>query len=251
MKNAIVQIASFLFVLFTPYASFGVFPLYVIANLLMGPASIVLLLVSAKQVGSTLEFPKVGLVRRLFQAWYWINVVIAAPCMAFALYLFLFGLQRGDHIVVTRETVEVNGRSGRIDLLIGQVTGSKNSKKVETLLAYIMYDPRRSYEKIDASIGDGRDDSVTNVRLNSMGANTFSYGSFWNRATEVVVIQDREFSRTEGNVFLILQTDSYPFDIIQLPGACHEAQIDEVIKFAKEQCERMGETRLRHLRVAN
>jgi hypothetical protein len=248
MKNAIVQIASFLFVLLTPYVSFRAFPLYVLANLLLGPASIVLLLVSAEQVGSTLEFPRTGLVRRLFQVWYWINVVIAAPCMAVALYLFLFGLQRGDHIVVTRETVELHGRSGRIDLLIGQAKNSENPKRFQTLLAYIMYDPRRVYEEIDASVGDGRNDSVTNVRLNTKGSNTFSYGSFWDRTTEVVVIQDREFSRKDGNVFLILQTDSYPYDIIQLPGACHAIQFDEVIKFAKEQCEQMGESRLRQLR---
>lgn len=251
MKNATFQIVAFLFVLLTPYASLGAFPLYVLANLLLGTASIVSLLVCARQTGNMLEFPRTGLVRRMFQAWYWINVVIATPCMAVALYLFLFGLQRGDHIVVTRETVELNGRSGRMELLIGKATSSESPKKVATLLAYIMYDPSRSYEKIDVSIGDDIYTSVTNIRLNTKEANTFSMGSIWNRATEIVVIQDREYSRRDGNVFVILQTDSYPFDIIQVPGACHATRIDKVIQFAKDHCERIGETRLRQLRATN
>ena len=247
MKTAAVQIASFLFVALTPYASLAAFPLYVMANLLLGPASLVSLLVTSRQVGNTLEFSKTGFARRVFQTWYWSNVTIATPCIAVALYLSLFGLQRGEHIVVRRETLELNGRSGRIDVLLGRSKNGENPREVKTLLAYIMFDPMRTYDKIDASNGDGRDVSVTNIRLNAKGSNTFSYGSIWNRTSDLMAVQDREFSRKDGNVFLILQTDSYPYDIIQLRETCHATEIDRVIRFAKDQCEKMGETRLRQL----
>lgn len=161
----------------------------------------------------------------------------------------MFGLQRGDHIVVRRETLELNSRSGRIDLLMGYSKNGENPREVKTLLAYIMFDPMRAYEKIDASIGDGRDVSVTNIRLNAKGSNTFSCGSIWNRTSDLMAVQDREFSRKNGNVFLILQTDAYPYDIIQLRETCHATGIDEAIRFAKDQCEKMGETRLRQLKT--
>ncbi|MBM3955392.1 MAG: hypothetical protein FJ309_12370 [Planctomycetes bacterium] len=247
MKTAVVQIASFLFVALTPYASLAAFPLYVMANLLLGPASLVSLLVTSQQVGNTLEFSETGFARRVFQAWYWSNVGIAIPCISVALYLFMFGLQRGDHIVVRRDTRELSRLSGRIDLLIGHSKNDADPKGIKTLLAYIMYDPSRGYEKLDESIGDGRDVSVTNIRLNAKGSNTFSYGSIWNRTSDLLAVQDREFSRKDGNVFLILQTGSYPYDIIQLPETCHATEIDGVIRFAKDQCEKMGETRLRQL----
>ncbi len=89
------------------------------------------------------------------------------------------------------------------------------------------------------------------IRLNAKGANTFSYGSIWNRTSDLMAVHDREFSRKDGNVFLILQTDSYPYDIIQLPETCHATRIDEVIQFAKVQCEKIGETRLLQLKLPN
>lgn len=247
MKSAAIQIASFLFVALTPYASLVALPLYVIANLVLGPASIVSLLVTSQQSGSTLEFSKTGIARRLFQAWYWSNVALAIPCIAVALYFCMFNLQRGEHIVVRRETMEIDGRSGRVDLLLGRSKNDANPKETRTLLAYIMFDPNRSYEKMDFSGGDGPEVSATNISLHATGSSTFSYGSIWNRTSELMAIQDREFSRKNGNVFLILQTESYPYDIIQLPETCHATGIDEVIQFAKEQCEKMGETRLRQL----
>ncbi len=249
MKSAAIQVTSFLFVSLTPYASLAAFPLYVIANLLLGPASIVSLLVTSRQVGTTLEFSKTGFARRVFQTWYWSNVALATPCIAVALYLCVFGLQRGDHVVVRRETRELNGRSGRVDLLLGRSKNDANPKETKTLLAYIMFDPNRSYEKMDFSGGDGPDVSATNISLHAKGSSTFSYGSFWNRTSELMAVQDREFSRKNGNVFVILQTGSYPYDIIQLPETCHATRIDEVIQFAKDQCEKMGETRLRDLKT--
>jgi len=248
MNNATVQIAAFLFVALTPYVSLAAFPLYVMANLILGPASIVSLLVTARQVGNALEFPKTGSARRIFQAWYWSNVALATPCIAVALYLCMFGLQRGDHIVVRRETREINGRAGRVDVLLGRSKKDANPNETRTLLAFIMFDPNRSYDKCDFSGGDGPDVSATNIYLHAKGASTFGYGAIWNRTSDLMAIQDREFSRKNGNVFLILQTDSYPYDIIQLPETCHATGIDQVIEFAKEQCEKIGETRLRQLR---
>lgn len=250
MKSASIQIASFLFVALTPYASLIALPLYVMANLLLGPASIVSLLVTSRQVGNALEFSKTGFARRVFQIWYWTNVALATPCIPFALYFCVLGLQGGDHIVVRRETLEIHGRSGRVDLLLGRSKNDANPSETKTLLAYIMFDPNRTYEKMDFSGGDGPEVSATNISLHAKGLSTFSYGSAWNRTSEQVVIQDREFSRKNGNVFLILQTDSFPYDIIQLPETCHATGIEQVIQFAKEQCEKIGESRLRQLRAA-
>ncbi len=248
MKIAAIQIAAFFFVALTPYVSLTVFPLYVIANLLLGPASILALLVTSRQVGTALEFPKTGFARRMFQVWYWSNVALATPCIAVALYFCVFGLQRGDHIVVRRETREINGLAGRIDLLLGRSKKDANPNKTEALLAFILFDPNRSYEKTDFSGGDGPEVSATNIKLHATGASTFGYGSAWNRTSDLLEIQGREFARRNGNVFLILQTDSYPYDIIQLPETCHAAGIDQVIEFAKQQCEKIGEARLRQLR---
>lgn len=248
MKIAAIQIAAFFFVALTPYASLIAFPLYVMANLLLCPASILALLVTSRQVGNSLEFPKTGFAHSMFQTWYWSNVALATPCIAVALYCCVFGLQRGDHIVVRRETRELNGGAGRVDLLLGRSKKDANPNKTKTLLAFILFDPNRSYETTDFSGGDGPEVSATNINLHAPGASTFGYGSIWNRTSDLLEIQGREFARKNGNVFLILQTDSYPCDIIQLPETCDAAGIDQVIEFAKEQCEKIGETRLRQLR---
>lgn len=248
MKNATIQIVAFFFVALTPYISVAAFPFYVIGNLLFSAASIISLLITARQVGSSLEFPKAGFASQIIQAWYWSNVALAIPCVAVALNLCVFGQQRGDHIVERREALEVNDRSGRVDILLGRSKNDANPNETKLLLAYIMFDPNRSYEKADFSGGDGPDVSATNIGLHAEGESSFSYGSGWNRTNDLIAIQGREFSRKNGNVFLILQTDSYPYDIVQLPETCHATEIDEVIRFAKEQCEKIGETRLRQLR---
>ncbi len=215
MKNVAIQLAAFCFVALTPYASLAAFPLYVLANLLLGTASLFSLVVTSQQVGNMLEFSETGFARRVFQAWYWSNVAIATPCIMVAFYFCVFGLQRGDHIVLRRESRELIRLSGRIDLLIGRSKNDADPREIKTLLAFIMFDSARGYEKLDESNADGRDVSVTNIRLNAKGENSFSFGSIWNRTSDILVVKDREFSRKKGNVFLILQTDAYPYDIIQ------------------------------------
>ena len=189
MKIAAIQIAAFFFVALTPYASLIAFPLYVMANLLLGPASILALLVTSRQVGNSLDFPKAGFAHSMFQTWYWSNVALATPCIAVALYCCVPGLQRGDHIVVRRETRELNGGAGRVDLLLGRSKKDANPNKTKTLLAFILFDPNRSYEKTDFSGGDGPEVSATNINLHAPGASTFGYGSIWNRTSDLLEIQ--------------------------------------------------------------
>ncbi|MDX1930532.1 MAG: hypothetical protein SFV81_28670 [Pirellulaceae bacterium] len=116
-------------------------------------------------------------------------------------------------------------------------------------MAYILFDPVRSFDKVDFSGGDGLDVSATNVTLNAQGTTSFGYGSIWNRTSDSMAIQDKEFSRRNGYVFVILQANPYAQDIIQLPAICDTTDVNEVIRFAKNQCEALGETRLRSLRL--
>ncbi len=169
--------------------------------------------------------------------------------LARVVVLLIFGTQQGNHIVTRRETRELNNLSGRMDLLYGRSKNDSNPRDIKTLIALILFDPNRSYEKTSFSGGDGTDVSSLNVQLDAKGANTFCYGSGWNRTSDLIAIQNKEFSRTKGNVFVVLQTDTYPYDIIQLPAMCDATNSEDVIRFAKEQCEKIDEQRLRSIRI--
>ena len=249
MKSFSVQLLAFLFVALTPAISWVAGPLYVTLNLIFAFAAIVALLVTSKQVDGRLDFEKTSFAGRLFQIWYWINVAIATPCIVYASGLLIFGTQQGNHIVTRRETREINNLSGRLDVLYGRSKNDSNPNPVKTLIAFILFDPNRSYEKTSSSGGDGPDVSATNVQLDANQVSTFGYGSIWNRTSDLLAIQDKEFTRTKGNVFVILQTDAYPMDIIQLPAICNATNAEDVIRFAKEQSEKLDEQRLGLLRI--
>lgn len=249
MKNLLVQGVAFLFIALTPYASVAAFPIYLLMNMVLGPAAIVALLVTSRQVGNRLEFDRTGFAGRFFQVWYWGNVALAVPCIVVVCCFCVFGFQRGDHVVDRRVAIELDDGTGRIDLLIGRSKKADSQKTTRTLLAYILFDPVRSFDKVDFSGGDGLDVSATNVTLNAQRTTSFGYGSIWNRTSDSMAIQDKEFSRRNGNVFVILQANPYAQDIIQLPAICDTTDVNEVIRFAKNQCEALGETRLRSLRL--
>lgn len=249
MKSLLVQLIAFLFVAFTPVTSWVVGPLYVMLNAILAFSSIVALLATSRQVDGRLEFERTSFAGRLFQLWYWTNVALATPCVVFASALLIFGTQQGNHIVTRRETRELNNLSGRMDVLYGRSKNDSNPRAVKTLIAFILFDPNRAYEKTSSSGGDGPDVSATNVQLDAKRVSTFGYGSIWNRTNDLLAIQDKEFTRTKGNVFVILQTDTYPYDIIQLPAMCDATNSEDVIRFAKEQCEKIDEQRLRSIRI--
>ena len=249
MKSFLVQLIAFLFVVLTPAISWVAGPLYVMLNLILAFASIVALLVTSRQVDGQIAFERTSFAGRLFQIWYWTNIVIAMPCIVYASVLLIFGTQQGNHIVTRRETRELNNLSGRMDVLYGRSKNDSNPRAVKTLIAFLLFDPNRSYEKTSSSGGDGPDVSATNVQLDAKKVSTFGYGSVWNRTSDLLAIQDKEFTRTKGNVFVILPTDTYPYDIIQLPAMCNATNSEDVIRFAKEQCEKIDEQRLRSIRI--
>jgi hypothetical protein len=249
IKSLFVQLLAFLFVALTPAISWVAGPLYVMLNLILAFASIAALLVTSRQVDGRLDFEKTSLAGRLFQIWYWINVAIAAPCIAYALTLLIFGTQQGNHIVTRRETCELNNLSGRLDVLYGRSKNDSNPRAVKTLIAFILFDANRSYEKTSSSGGDGPDVSATNVQLDAKQVSTFGYGSIWNRTSDMLAIQDTEFARANGNVFVIQQTDNFPMDIIQLPAICNATNAEDVIRFAKEQSQKLDEPRLKSIRI--
>ncbi|MCE3019141.1 MAG: hypothetical protein ACK56W_13670 [Pirellula sp.] len=249
MKNLLIQLIAFLFIGLTPTISWVAVPLYVMLNLLLAFSSITALLATSRQTDGQIEFERTSFAGRLFQIWYWTNVAIATPCIVYASTLLIFWTQQGNHIVTSRETCELNNLSGRMDVLYGRSKNDSNPRATKTLIALILFDPNRSYEKTSFSGGDGTDVSATNVQLDAKGENTFCYGSGWNRTSDLLAIQDKQFTRTKGNVFVILQTDTYPYDIIQLPAMCNATKSEDVIRFAKEQCEKIGEERLRSLRI--
>ena len=249
MKSLFVQLLAFLFVVLTPAVNWVAGPLYVMLNLILAFMSIMALLVTARQTDGRLDFEKTSFAGRLFKIWYWINVAIAAPCIAYALTLLIFGTQQGNHIVTRRETRELNNLSGRLDVLYGRSKNDSNPRAVKTLIAFILFDANRSYEKTSSSGGDGSDVSATNVQLDAKHVNTFGYGSIWNRTSDQLAIQDKEFTRTKGNVFVILQTDTYPMDIVQLPAICNATNAEDVIRFAIEQGQKLDEPRLKSIRI--
>ncbi len=167
MKSLLIQLLAFLFIALTPAPSWVAGPLYVMLNVLLALSSIVALLVTSRQVDGRLDFEKTSFAGRLFQIWYWTNVAIAMPCVVYALVLLIFGTQQGIHIVIRRDTRELNNLSGRLDVLYGRSKNDSNPKTVKSLVAFILFDPNRSYEKTSSSGGDGPDVSATNVQLDA------------------------------------------------------------------------------------
>lgn len=130
MKSFLIQLIAFLFVVLTPAISWFAGPLYVMLNLILAFASIVALLVTSRQVDGQIAFERTSFAGRLFQIWYWTNVVIAMPCIVYASVLLIFGTQQGNHIVTRRETRELNNLSGRMDVLYGRSKNDSNPRAV-------------------------------------------------------------------------------------------------------------------------
>ena len=94
MKNFGIQFVAFLFIAFTPFASWFAFPLYVLINPLIALAAAVLVFGTSRQEGTQLVLDRNGGAWIVLQFWYWTNVALTIPCMlfcTFAIVVTLFG----------------------------------------------------------------------------------------------------------------------------------------------------------------
>ena len=86
MKHFGVQLVTFLFIAFTPFASWFALPLYVLINPLLALATGAMVFGTSRQEGTQLVLDRNSGAWIVLQLWYWTNVALALPCMLFCIF---------------------------------------------------------------------------------------------------------------------------------------------------------------------
>lgn len=152
--------------------------------------------------------------------------------MLLVLALLLAGCnqQRGNNIVTSRKSSDYRHDLGGCEMVFGySIQEPKNNK---LLLACVMIDQKADSKKRHFNGGDGMFVSATNISYNGDGP-TFHVGSGWNRRNDLVVLDDEEFDRRHGNVFVKLRSEENTRKM-QVPGNCGAETPTELIEYIRD-----------------
>ncbi len=141
-------------------------------------------------------------------------------------------VQRGLYVVSSHGSVALSPECSQLVLVSGSRNTQEEMGNEELLLAVIAFSPgfRSSSSTNECESGT----HVTSIRRENHGANgSFDYNVAWNRTDETVVFGSREFRRTEGNVFFLLDDDSPEHLIWQIPGVFEEQSVDAILEYAR------------------
>jgi len=100
------------------------------------------------------------------------------------------------------------------------------------VLAVIAFSP--GFQSTSSANESGSGTYVTSIRRENHGANgSFNYNVAWNRMDETVVFGSREFRRTDGNVFFLLDDGSTEHLVRQIPGIIEDQSVDAILEHAR------------------
>ena len=153
----------------------------------------------------------------------------------FGLILFAIGCdntQRGLYSVSSHGSVALTPECSQIEL----VCGSRNTQEAmgndHLLLSVIAFSPG-----FQSSSNAGQSSSgtfVTSIRRENIGPDgSFNYNVVWNRADETIVFGSRQFVRTKGNVFFLLDDGSPEHLVLQIPGIVEDQSVDSILQHAR------------------
>jgi hypothetical protein len=153
--------------------------------------------------------------------------------LVLALLLSGCNQQRGNFIVTSRKSSDWRNAGGGCEMLFGY--SDKDRKNTVLLLAYVMIDQNADSKKRNFNGDDGIFVSATNISYNGDGP-TFHVGSGWNRNSNVVVVDDKEFDRMRGNVFVILRAEGRT-NKMQVPGNCSAEAPSELLEYVRDNAD--------------
>jgi len=146
------------------------------------------------------------------------------------------GSQSGAFVVTRRQSIPISS-CGRIELLFGQLNPARENGPEKLLLAFVAYSPEREFDKITESGGEGFLVSAVNVHFHSSHSPTFGYGAAWNRKSDSVAIDNKEFVRGKGNVFVIEGVRDDAIKVVQLEGMLGLDSSDDCVRAIQAKLE--------------
>lgn len=151
------------------------------------------------------------------------------------LLLFATGcgdIQRGLYVVSSHGSVALSPECSQLVLVSGSRNTQEEMGNDHLLLAVIAFSP--GFQSSSSANESGSGTYVTSIRCENHGANeSFNYNVAWNRTDETVVFGSREFRRTDGNVFFLLDDGSHEHLIRQIPGIIEDQSVDAILEHAR------------------
>ncbi len=151
------------------------------------------------------------------------------------LILFATGcgdIQRGLYVVSSHGSVALSPECSEIVLVSGSRNTPEEIADDHLLLAVIAFSP--GFQSSSSGNESGSGTTVTSIRRENLGEDgSFNYNVAWNRANETVVFGSREFLRTDGNVFFLLDDGSPEHLVIQIPGIMEDQSVDVILEHAR------------------
>ena len=147
--------------------------------------------------------------------------------------------QAGKWIVLHREARRI-GDVPRCDVtcLFGTSSPPKADKVGKSLLLVICYSPFREFSNVTQQSGDGRTVSTLNQEFYQEGKSSFGFGSGWNRESDVFVVDNKVYSRSRGNVFVIIEDAARNILRFQIKAQLSESTFDRTLELAIEAIEK-------------
>lgn len=154
----------------------------------------------------------------------------------YGLLLFATGcgdIQRGLYVVSSHGSVALLPECSQLVLVSGSRNTQEDMGDDQLLLALIAFSP--DFQSSSSANESGSGTYVTSIRRENHGADgSFNYNVAWNRANETVVFGSREFRRTDGNVFFLLDDGSPEHSVHQIPGIIADESHDAILEHARQ-----------------
>jgi hypothetical protein len=141
-------------------------------------------------------------------------------------------IQRGLYVVSSHGTVALSPQCSQLVLLTGSRNTQEDMGNDRLLLAVIAFSP--GFQSSSSADESGSGTYVTSIRRENHGAKgSFNYNVAWNRTDETIVFGSREFRRTNGNVFFLLDDGSPEHLVRQIPGIIDDQSVDAILEHAR------------------
>ena len=139
--------------------------------------------------------------------------------------------QRGLYVVSSQGSVALSPECSQLVLVSGSRNNQEEMGNDHLLLAVIAFSP--GFQSFSSANESGSGTYVTSIRRENRGTDgSFNYNVAWNRADEIVVFGSREFRRTDGNVFFLLDDGSPEHSVHQIPGIIEDQSVDAILGHA-------------------
>ena len=140
--------------------------------------------------------------------------------------------QRGLYVVSSHGSIVLSPECSQVVVVSGSRNTQKDMGHDQLLLAVIAYSP--GFQATSSADQSGSGTFVTSVRRENLAVDgSFNYNVAWNRVDETVVFGSRQFLRTDGNVFFLLDDGSPEHLVVQIPGIIEDQSATSILEHAR------------------